>query len=250
VWTRCRRGRTAALTLAVALAGAAGAIPADAQENAVTEDLPAADAALRDSLRATIERLAAREQGMLMAMERGDSTVIARAGEGVEDLRATLDSLLERVVLHTRWGGEELDRLRSRYPGAVILERYAARLALHEGRHAEALRQIDRLLARSPGDAALHRLRADALEALNRRDDARMAYLRALDLAPGSEPTFRALLRLADSSGLPSLLEHIRRMRRMEPDRAVLLDREIELLQRMGRLTEARALQDTSGGAS
>ncbi|MFO7894585.1 MAG: hypothetical protein R6U63_12690 [Longimicrobiales bacterium] len=234
----------AALCPATADAQAAAAQHTAAQDTAV----PPSQAALRDSLRAAVDRLARLERGTLRAVEAGDSARLTGMDERRTATQTLVDSLLERVVLGTPWGGRELERLRDRYPGSRVLDRYAARRHLQEGEPRDALRLLDRLLARDAGDAGLHVLRGRALEALERENDAWLAYLRAFDLEPAADAPFRALLRIAGPREMIELLEHVRRLRRLAPEVDALRDRETELLQRMGRLEEARAVQDSAGG--
>jgi tetratricopeptide (TPR) repeat protein len=227
--------------------------PAAPQDTAI----PASEVPLRDSLRTAIRRLATLERGMLRSIQAGDSAAVSGADQQRAAVQSTLDSLLERVVLGTAWGPAELDRLRARYPGSRVLDTFAARLRLRQDEPAAALELLDRLIGRDPSQAEIHVLRARALEALGREDDAWLAWLRALDLEPEAEAPFRGLLELArreDAApdAMDRLLTHVRRLRRMAADdraqAAVLRDREVELLQRMGRLEEARAVQDTTGG--
>lgn len=238
---------TVAVGLALAAAGQPGAATAQgpaAQDTAV----PTSQTALRDSVRAAVDRLADLERGTLRAVEAGDSARLTGMDERRTATQTLVDSLLERVVLGTPWGGRELERLRDRYPGSRVLDRYAARLRLRDGEPRAALRLLDRLLAREAGDAGLHVLRGRALEALEREDDAWLAYLRAFDLAPAADAAFRALLRIAGPGEMIELLEHVRRLRRLSPETDALRDREIELLQRLGRLEEARVVQDSADG--
>jgi tetratricopeptide (TPR) repeat protein len=248
--------RRTGLARVVALVGAAGiavAAPAAAQEEepATEAVVPAEAIPLRDSLRAAVERLAELERGLLRAMQAGDTARLSGIGDRRQTVQTALDSLLERVVLGTEWGGAELERLRARYPGALILDLYAAHRLLRDDRPAAALELTDRLLARAPDDPELHLLHGRALEAIDRSTDAWLAYLRAFDMEPAGEvgePAFRALVRIADDDGLERLLDHVRRLRRMSPAAGVLKDRQIELLQRLGRLDAARALQDSAAG--
>ncbi len=232
-----------------------GAAPVTLGPTALPQDtaVPPAERALRDSLRAAVQRVARLERGMLRALEAGDSVTLVDADQRRSRLRATLDSLLDRAVLGTAWGAAELARLRDRYPGSRVLDTYAVRLRLQQGDARGALALADRLLGREADDAPLHALRGRALDALDRPEDAWLAYLRAFDLDPAAEAPFRGLLRLARREAVPDamprLLEHVRRLRRLLPDQPALLDREVELLQRMGRLEEARAVQDTAGGS-
>lgn len=245
---RARRLRP--VIVAVGLVLAAGQSGAAAAQGPVVQDtaVPPSQVALRDSLRAAVERLARLERGTLRAVEAGDSVRLTGMDERRTATQTLVDSLLERVVLGTPWGGRELERLRDRYPGSRVLDRYAARRHLQEGEPRDALRLLDRLLARDAGDAGLHVFRGRALEAMEREDDAWLAYLRAFDLEPAGEPAFRALLRIAGSREMIELLAHVRRLRRLSPETDALRDREIELLQRLGRLEEARAVQDSAGG--
>lgn len=252
-------GRMARVVL-IGLIGFAGlGAPARASAMTVPQDtaIPASEVGLRDSLRATIDRLAGLERGMLRSMQAGDSAAMAGADQRRVAIRTTLDSLLERAVLRTAWGPAELHRLRTQYAGSRVLDTYAVRLRLREGEPGAALELVDQLIGRDAGQAGVHVLRGRALEALGRDHEAWLAYLRALDLEPGAEAPFRRLVRLARrESAAPDAMErllgHVRRLQRLAGDGAalgpVLRDREVELLQRMGRLEEAWSAQDTAGG--
>jgi tetratricopeptide (TPR) repeat protein len=171
----------------------------------------------------------------------------APAGEapGEEDrLRTGLRALLDRVVFETDWGPAELERLRRAYRGSALFERYAAELAARGGEPLAALRGYDRLLRLDPQDAGLIHARGRVLEELDRTDEAVHAYMRALDLAPEDEATFRDLLRLRQEAGaLAELLEQVQRLRLINPESAVLAERETEVRHRLG----SGADPDTAG---
>lgn len=229
------------VVMVIAAIGGAGGVTA--QEGAPPERAPVPPA-LEDAVR----RVAALE---LEVLEGSRDTAAARTRqEALAGARAELLERLDRHVMGSEDGPAVLAALRSHYPGATILDRYAADLALRDGRPAEAVDQYRRLLAIRPQDPALHRGLARGYEALGRTDPAWAAYRRAFDLDPDSEPTFRALIRLAPgSAALEAVLRQVRRLRRLAGGGG-LLDREVELLHRLGRPGEARrvlrAARDTA----
>jgi|GEM_PF-5056044 len=163
------------------------------------------------------------------------------AEDPLERARGTLVALMDSVVFETGWGAEELAQLRRAYPSSLFLRRYEADLAARRGRLEEALRGYDRLLRARPTDVNLQIGRAETLEGLGREDEARATYIRLLELVPGDESVFRALVRLERTDeGLERLLVQIRRLQRLHPDLAELIDREVEVLHRLDRLDEAR----------
>jgi len=174
---------------------------------------------------------------------------MARAQPLLDRRQRTLDQLraaLDTVVFQTAWGEAELANLRLAYPQSTLLDRYEAGLAMRQGRDSLALARYEALLRRDPTDVELQRARAGVLERMGRRNDAITAYARALELAPEDEPTFRALVRLREESGtLEPLLAQIRRFRVALPDSDTLAEREIEVLQRLGRAAEAEAVART-----
>ena len=213
------------------------------------QDTAAARAPVPPELGAAVERVARLEVRVLQG---APDTAAARALEAsLADARAELARLLDRHVVDAEDGAAVLATLRQRHPGATVLDRYAADLALRDGRPAEAADAYRRLLALRPDDPALHRGLARAHEALGRTEAAWVAYRRAFDLDPGSGPVFRALVRLAtDPARLEAVLRQVRRLRALGED-ATLLEREVELLHRLDRPGEARrvleAARDSSG---
>jgi tetratricopeptide (TPR) repeat protein len=208
---------------------------------------PPADSAarlLRRALWRGVEALQAAELGAAGAMSGPLSARRAARARPLLDRRevllAAVRTALDTAVFGTPWGAEELRQLRLAYPQSSLLERYEARLVTRFGRAEEAVEAYDRLVRRSPEDADLQRERAETLQRAGRVVEAAEGYARALDLEPESEPAFRALLRLRQAAGtLDALLRQVRRQRVAFPDSRVLPEREIELLQRMGRLDEA-----------
>lgn len=178
----------------------------------------------------------------IAALERAG---VAAAPGPDQDDRAALDStlrvVLDTVVFRTPWGPGELAQLLIAHPRQPLLERYAAELAARGGDDSVALARYDDLLRQRPADAAVQRERAAVLERDGRRDAARDAYGRALDLAPEDTLAFRALVRLDEPDGrLGDLLAQIRRLRIRMPASRELGEHEVELLQRLGRLAEAQ----------
>ena len=158
-------------------------------------------------------------------------------------------AILDTVVFQTAWGPAELDQLERAHPGSPLLARYAADLAVRQGSDSEALARYDDLLSRQPADAGLHRQRAGVLERMGRVDGARDAYARALDLEPEDSVSFRALVRLDEPAGrLADLLGQVQRLRIRMPDSRAVAEREIEVLQRLGRVADARAAADRLAG--
>jgi tetratricopeptide (TPR) repeat protein len=180
---------------------------------------------------------------------RGISPAAARARpllESRSQLEALVRQALDSLVYGTAFGEAELARLRHAYPRSPLLERYAAAMAIRSGRDEEALAVLDGLLADRPEDTALQRERAAALERLGRSAEAAAGYARALDLEPEGEPAFRALVRLREADGdLGPLLAQVRRLRvGLDASRTLGL-REVEVLQRMGRIGEAQDVART-----
>jgi tetratricopeptide (TPR) repeat protein len=202
---------------------------------------------LRRALWRGVDRLQSEELMAAAAVQAGSSPrSLARAraiSQRREASSATVRTLLDTVVFHTDWGEGELVQLRGAYPSSQLLDRYTADLAAAHGRSAEALDLYDRLLARSPADAALHRARASVLARSGLDGQAKAAWARVLEMEPESEDAFRALVRLhqADAT-LPQLLAQIRRIEVRVPDSPALVRREVEILQRLGRIEEAQAV--------
>lgn len=223
--------------LLVLLAPLALLRPADASAQEDAAPVP-------PELEEAVRRVAGLELQMLEGVQ--DTAVVRARQEALAGARERLLRLLDTHVVQADRGPAILATLRERYPGATILDRYAADLALRDGRPAEAADAYRRLLAIHPDDAALHRGLGAAWRALGQQDRAWAAYRRALDLEPRSGPAFRALVALAgDTAALESLLRQVRRLRRLAGDGDdALLDREVELLHRLGRAAEARRVRE------
>ena len=135
------------------------------------------------------------------------------------------------------------------YPGSVFLARVDVRLALANGNLERARMEVERLLRLQPGHGDTHALHGRVLEAMGIPDRARVSYGRSFELAPDAPEAFEALVRIHRSEdSLADLLDRVRRLRAISPDSATLLGHEIELLHRLGRLDEARALTGTDEG--
>lgn len=171
----------------------------------------------------------------------GESLSRLEPADSFGEARETLIAVLDTIVFETDWGVAELEQLRRAYPRSLLFRRYAVDLAARDGRHEEALAEYDRLITMRADDVDLQLARARTLEALGRTEEARAAYTRTLELEPENVEVFRALVRLRQADDtLTALLEQVRRLRTLFPDLDALMDREIELLHRLGRLTEAR----------
>lgn len=156
------------------------------------------------------------------------------------ELRETVGAVLDTVVLETDWGPAELRRMQESFPDAAILDRYAARLAAHEGRDSAALAMTRALVRRFPQAVELHRDLAALVERTRGPEAALDVWRHALELAPEHEPTFRsALTAHRDADRLGALLAQIQRLRTIDRESRVLAEYQIELLHRLGRLEEA-----------
>lgn len=224
-------------------------------------DLMADPDLLRTSVRTAIGVIARAEEGMAASGTTGvrpfDGATLVEGGDlmtewrrsGLEVDRQVLEGLLHRMVFDTEWGPAELSRLRGAHPGSLHLAEVDIRLAVREGDAARAVREAEHLLRIQPGRSGHHLLHGMALEASGRPAEAKTSYGRAFELDVRAEEPFRALLRIhrAEDS-LAALLDRVRRVRMTAPKDPVALDREVEVLQRLGRLEEARALATTDGG--
>ena len=169
------------------------------------------------------------------------ASVAARAAvESAPRDEALLRNILDTVVLRTAWGGEALAVLRREWPESALLRLYAGRLALESGRHAEALALFRVAVAHDPADADAQLGLAAALAATGENTAANGAASRALELAPERDDVFRLRVALAERTHtLDDALGQIRRLRERVPSSRALGEREVELLQRLGRLDEA-----------
>lgn len=228
-----------------------------------TTSVPGDSAALRAAVRSGIDAVARVEEGMADAGAEGGRPLDgARLVEGgdlaaewarrtLEARRSALGHVLSRMVFETAWGPAELARLRAAYPGSIYLAEMDIRLALRQGEATRALQEVERLLRLQPGRVDPHLLHGASLEAAGRGAEARASYGRAFEMDPGADAAFQGLLRLHRSDGsLDDLLGRVRRVRATAPDDAVLVTREVEVLQRLGRLQEARDLATQHGGGA
>lgn len=173
-----------------------------------------------------------------------DTTVARRYGEA----RAGLDALLQALEAEGAWGTRRFLTLRAVYPESPMLLEAAARRAGRAGQRDTAIALYGRLLRREPSNVTWQRLRAGHLADAGQREAARRAYAVALDLEPLHEETFRSSVRLATSDdALEKLLAQIRRHRVAAPADRLLGEREVELLQRLGRPDEAAAVAKSLG---
>ncbi|HSH45677.1 MAG TPA: tetratricopeptide repeat protein [Longimicrobiales bacterium] len=232
------------LVLGATLLGApSGAVAQDVDRAAVRgADRSAVDAD-RASLVERLHRLVAeaeREELAVASRMEADNAPGAEAArdtlmDATRETRERLVALLDTVVLRTEWGGDELARLRRRYPASALFLRYEAELAMRDARFEAAVAVYDRLLAMRPDVAELHARRGAALEGLGRSSPAIVAYTRALEADPRDPEAFPALVRLRhDDGSLPALLAQVRRLRTLYPGLEMLRERETEILHRMG----------------
>lgn len=221
-------------------------------------NIPRTPDELRFAIREGIERVARGEeqfasQGAIGAVDAdqlidGRDLAMAWRRTRLEDDRTVLERLL-RASLETTWGSVELGRLRSIYPGAALLARLDAESAMANGDLSRARREIDRLVRVAPSDPSLHVLRGRILEESSELAPARESYGRALELDASAAGAFTSLLRLhRDSGTLETLLARIQRLRTLQPGDSTLVSQEREVLHRLGRLDEARALPTTMDG--
>jgi len=190
------------------------------------------------------ELLLAAEWRGLAALQRAEASAMRTPEEGQRRARLVtlVHAVLDTVVFQTSWGPAELEQLQRAYPGSPLLGRYAAALESRRGEDSSALARYDALVRAAPADTAIQRERAALLERLGRPADAATGYARVLDLDPADTAAFRALVRLDERAGtLSGLLAQVQRLRVRLPESRPLAEREIEVLQRLGRLEEAAA---------
>ena len=194
---------------------------------------------LRAELRRGIERLQqldAQTSTLLANAQDTSKLRLARPllesrGEQAERMRAILDS-----IVPTKWGARELAALESDFPGSVLLGRYGAVQAINELRFDDAVARYQRLLRAVPDEAGLHFDYAVLLERMGRVTDARIAFIRAWELAPEDPRSFRALVRLgAEPQSLEDLLERVRRLQARVQKSSILEQHAAELLYKLGR---------------
>ena len=116
----------------------------------------------------------------------------------VEDVRGTLGSALSllREIDGDELFLQDLARLQSWYPGSTDLLAALGRLYQENGRWSDALASWRQILQVHPLDAEAQQGAGLAWEKLGDRDDAALAYRRALDLQPESADLYAALRRL------------------------------------------------------
>ena len=162
--------------------------------------------------------------------------------------RAALAAALDRAMAEP-WGPAELDQLLLAWPGSLLLQQMATRLAERRGEFASALAGVEQLLRKYPADTDLLRARGRLLARLGRPAEAIEAFARALDVAPEDDSTFRALERLAEARGeLRAVLAQVRRLRIRVPDSRALADHETEMQERLGEQPAAREQASPRGG--
>lgn len=208
--------------------------------------------ALAEALWEAVREVGAAELMLARSLEAGDSIqaeVQRELTARTVEARELLVALMDTIVFETEWGGAELERLRRRYPTSSFFLRYEAEVRKRGDDLEGALSIVDRLLGMRPTVAELQREKAGLLEALGRAEAAIAAHTRALELEPGNEESFRALVRLRQENGtLPALLEQIERLRTIHPEILELVEREREVLHRMGRVTGGLEVSRISEG--
>ncbi len=210
---------------------------------------PTADSVrLRAALHASVKRLVALDKQVAGAMPVGqlDAAAARRVQPIMSDrqrAREKTEALLDTVVFGAAWGPRELAVLRREYPLSPTVLRVSARLAEREERLEEALAIYARLLRDDATNVELQRASANANARAGRSEAARLGFSRALELAPDDSISFRELVRLHDAAGtLPDLLARVRRIAPRQANARVADDRQIELLHRLGRTTEADSI--------
>lgn len=203
--------------------------------------------ALAEALWEAVREVGAAELRLAQSLESSDS-IQPEAQREIADrtveARELLTALMDTIVFETDWGRAELDRLRRRFPTSSFFMRYEAESRKREGDLEGALALVDRLLGMRPSVAELQRERGLLLEELGRAEEAIVAYTLALELAPGDEGSFRALVRLRQANGtLDALLEQIERLRAIHPEMQELVEREREVQHRLGRVTGGAAAE-------
>lgn len=210
-----------------------------AQRLAVASQIETTDARHRalDSLLAEARVRAERAAGAVAS--RGGASPSAAGADTTarRDLEATLDVIAGEGA----WGRERLATMTRLYPASTIVRGAEARRMLRNGHADSALPRFDALLRDEPLNPAWRRGRYDALRVLQRHDAVFRDGLALLDLDPGEDDVYRTLVRTADTAGLDAMLRQVRRLR-VRRDAPRLAEREIELLQRLGRVSEAAAL--------
>ncbi|MCE2941956.1 MAG: hypothetical protein ACK53A_01960 [Gemmatimonadota bacterium] len=175
-----------------------------------------------------------------------DTAAARLRDQSVEALRMALDGYAAAGA----WGDRRLRVIAALYPRNATILGHAADRAMRIGLADSAGRLYLVLARRDPAAVAWHRGRARAAAATGRQAAAAAAWVTVLELEPTDETAFRSLVGLAPEYPLERLLMQVRRLRQRRPKDVTLLDREVEVLQRMGRLDEAQAVaRSRAGGA-
>jgi predicted Zn-dependent protease len=214
---------------------------------------PTADSVrLRAALQASVKRLVALDKQVAGAMMTGQmDTAKARRLRPIASerqlARMKTEALLDTVVFGAEWGPRELAVLRREYPESPTVLHVSAKLAEREDRLDEALVMYARLLHDDPTNVDLQRASAGANLRARRFEAARLGFSRTLELAPDDSISFRELVRLHDAAGtLPDLLARVQRIAPRQLDKRVAIERQVELLHRLGRTTEADSITRAS----
>ncbi|MDB4906308.1 MAG: Tetratricopeptide repeat [Gemmatimonadetes bacterium] len=199
---------------------------------------------LARALRTSIREVAKLEQASLGVMSTKQTSKTVKSARATLDAKdkatAKMTALLDTVVFQRPWGEHELDLLKRDYPGALLLDRYAADVAEKHGRLPEAIEGYARLLRMDATDVNLQVKYAQLQMAAGNRAEAVRGFSRALELSPDSATAYGALVRLHESDGtMDDLLTRIRRLRILKPDSKVVIEHEVDLLHRLGRSREA-----------
>jgi len=171
----------------------------------------------------------------------------------VEEVRATLASslILLREIDGDALFEEDLSRLQSWYPGSVDLSAALGRLFREKEQWEKSLAAWERILRDHPLDGEAQEGEGLAREKLGQKDEAVMAYRRALELNPLSADLYAALRRLY--AGREAELRQILLDRSYRDTRNALLFRELAGLEGAlgleadAAVHSARAVQIDSG---
>lgn len=188
--------------------------------------------------RTTERRLVRRLGGSILA----DSA--RRAASDDSAARADLQRVLRATAAEGAWGARRIRSVVAVFGSSPIVATQMAAVYRAEGQPDSAVTLYRRLVAMRPENAEWHRGLADALLAAGRRVEALDRLVIALDLDPADAWAFRELLRhRQDEASLERLLLQIRRHQVRHPSNAIHVEREVEVLQRLGRPDEAAALR-------
>ena len=242
--------------VALALATVLAVGPADAQAAAPRAGQAvgaAVDPALAPTMAALREALDALVRADRALMPAEGTSTLRGADEAALDRRARARARvlagLDTLLAEGARGRTALRALAADWPGVDLVRRAEVRAAFLAGDAPDALVLVDRLAPLAPRDTQYLRWRADALDALGRRDEALRSRQARFELVPEEEDGWRALLRAHEAAGtLPRLRESLGRLRLLYPDSRAVREHEIEVLHRLGRRDEAaRLAADTTG---